>query len=88
MIRRLFLVTLLLTSLTADAQNQFIGKWQGKIDVQGVSLTLIFDIKESSLNNKRSIYSSELSVPQQGARNIPMSSTKIKKNKISIKSNV
>src|SRR5210317_1739241 len=40
-------------------KNQFIGKWQGKIDVQGISLTLIFDIKESSLNNKRSIYSSE-----------------------------
>lgn len=88
MIRRLFLFTLLFISLSADAQNQFIGKWRGKINVQGVSLTLIFDIKESSLNNKRGIYSSELSVPQQGARNIPMSSTQIKKNKISIKSNV
>lgn len=88
MIRRLILVAVIFISLTVEAQNQFIGKWRGKIDVQGMSLTLIFNIKESSLNKNRSIYSSELSVPQQGARNIPMSSTQIKKNKISINSNV
>ena len=88
MIRRLFLVTLLFISLTADAQNQFIGKWRGKINVRGVSLMLIFNIEESSVNNKKSIYSSELSVPQQGAKDIPMSSTQIKKNRIIIKSGV
>ena len=60
------------------------GRWSGDLKAAGMQLKLEFEIKEVSANT----YRSYLSVPQQGAKDLPMDKTEVFKTKITIKSTV
>ncbi len=63
---------------------KIVGQWSGNLDAGGMQLKLEFQIKEVSANT----YRSYLSVPQQGAKDLPMDKTEVAKTKITIKSNL
>lgn len=60
------------------------GIWSGDLNAAGMQLKLEFEIKEVGPN----AYRSYLSVPQQGAKDLPMDKTIVAKTKITIKSTV
>ena len=60
------------------------GIWSGDLNAAGMQLKLEFEIKEVGTQ----IYRSYLSVPQQGAKDLPMDKTEVAKTKITIKSTV
>lgn len=62
----------ILTSLSIYAQN-ISGKWNGILKVQGVQLRLVFNITQTEKS-----YSSTMDSPDQGAKGIPVTSTKYK----------
>ena len=63
---------------------KIVGQWSGNLDAGGMQLKLEFEIKEVSANT----YRSYLSVPQQGAKDLPMDKTEVSKTKITINSKV
>lgn len=64
--------------------TSIVGQWSGDLDVGGMRLKLEFNIKQIDAQ----IYRSYLSVPQQGAKDLPMDKTEVSKTKITIKSNL
>ena len=77
--------------IAQDTQNEkdqkvstIAGRWSGDLKAAGMQLKLEFEIKEVSPNT----YRSYLSVPQQGAKDLPMDKTEVFKTKITIKSTV
>ncbi len=77
--------TRILTRTPSFNNETFItGIWTGTLNAGGMQLKLEFHIK--SIDNKT--YRTYLSVPQQGAKDLPMDNTEVSKNKITIKSNI
>ena len=75
-----------ITNSTSSFNNEtgITGIWTGTLNAGGMQLKLEFHIK--SIDNKT--YRTYLSVPQQGAKDLPMDKTEVSKNKITIKSNI
>lgn len=55
--------------------QEIVGAWTGELDIQGMKLPLIFNIKESNGN-----LSTTLDSPKQGAKDIPVKETFFKEN--------
>lgn len=87
MFRIILPLLILISSTSLSAQSNWIGLWTGSMDIQGIKLKLNFEIKKGN-TDKYVEYVSYLSVPQQGAKDIPMGETHIKRNKISISSKI
>ncbi|MTI87308.1 MAG: alpha/beta hydrolase [Balneolaceae bacterium] len=64
----LFLIMISLLGLKVHAQTPLSGKWKGVIEIQGQQLTVIFNIEGQPVN-----YSGTLDIPQQGAKDLPLS---------------
>ena len=67
-----------LLSFTAFSQ-EIVGSWTGELDIQGMKLPLIFNIKESNGNLLTTLDS-----PKQGAKDIPVKETSFKENILNI----
>lgn len=65
--------------LLAQDKSPFLGIWKGAIDVQGISLDLIFQIAEND-----SLLTCEVDVPLQGAKGIPASAVEVTAENIQI----
>ena len=72
------------TTETVISGTAIAGIWSGDLNAAGMQLKLEFEIKEVGTN----AYRSYLSVPQQGAKDLPMDKTIVDKTKITIKSTV
>lgn len=70
-------ILLLLTLFTASSiyAQDIIGKWNGKLNIQGMQLRIVFNISYSGKS-----YSSTMDSPDQGARDIPVTSTRFEKS--------
>jgi len=67
-------------TMLAQSNADFTGKWEGKLEQQGVELKVIFNVIEQN-----GTYTTTLDSPDQGAEEFPSSSTKIINNSIEIK---
>lgn len=67
-----------------DPAINIAGTWTGELNIKGMQLKLEFQINEV----KENTYRSYLTVPQQGAKDIPMDKTEVIQNKITITSNI
>lgn len=77
--KRLFLITLTVAiSVLVNAQN-ITGKWNGVLKVQGVQLRLVFNITKTTNG-----YSATMDSPDQGAKDIPVTTTEFKDAKLKI----
>ncbi|MEI8278141.1 MAG: alpha/beta fold hydrolase [Bacteroidota bacterium] len=74
-----FLSIMLMAANTLQAQNKFIGSWQGSLNV-GKELRLIFNIKA----DEKGVYSATMDSPDQGATGIPCSGVSIHGDSISV----
>ena len=72
-------ITLILFTLTLQAQDTITGSWEGTLNVQGTELPLLFHITEEDGN-----YKSTMDSPAQGATGILMSETTYKEEKLII----
>jgi fermentation-respiration switch protein FrsA (DUF1100 family) len=72
-----FLFSLLITTI-AFAQ-EIEGSWYGALNIQGTQMRLTFNIKKTDTG-----YSSTMDSPDQGAKDIPMSSTTFDQSKLTI----
>jgi len=71
----LIFITLLIPSFAQD----IVGSWQGDLKVQGIELRLVFNIKKSADG-----YQSTMDSPDQGAKDLPVSSTAFEGDKLTI----
>ena len=63
----------------ANAQ-EIVGAWKGKLLVQGMDISLVFNIKSS----EEGIYTTTMDSPSQGATDIPMDTTTFSENTLTI----
>jgi pimeloyl-ACP methyl ester carboxylesterase len=68
--------------LSALFSQEIIGSWEGELDVPGMKLPLVFNIKQ---NGSQLI--TTMDSPMQGAKDIPVTSTTFEKNELEIKAN-
>ena len=71
----LIFITLLIPSFA----QEIIGSWHGSLKVQGIELRLVFNIKKSADG-----YQSTMDSPDQGAKDLPVSSTAFEGDKLTI----
>ncbi|MCL8000828.1 hypothetical protein M8994_21800, partial [Brucella sp. 21LCYQ03] len=76
--RSLFSLIFVILGMT-NTFAQIAGDWKGKLDVQGMSLELIFHITETPDR-----ISATLDVPIQGASGLPLSPAKFENNTLSV----
>jgi alpha-beta hydrolase superfamily lysophospholipase len=74
----LLLATFLLFSNIFQAQN-VIGTWSGSLEIQGMNLPIVFNITKTENGLK-----STMDSPKQGAKDIPVTSTKFENDTLSI----
>jgi len=60
--------------------QEVVGSWEGKIDVQGTEVPLVFNV-----STEDDAYSSTMDSPSQGATDIPMDITIFENNELTIK---
>ena len=75
---KFFTITVLFIQSLLFSQ-EISGAWVGELDVQGMKLPLIFNIKQDSGN-----YSSTLDSPKQGAKDIPVNKTVFSNNELTL----
>ena len=68
---------------TLSVNSQILGDWKGALDVQGMSMELIFHITEDN-----GTYSATLDVPMQGAAGIPIEKVEFNDNQLSLSSSM
>lgn len=67
--------------ITPVFSQEIVGGWNGKLKVGGMSLNLIFKIKQAGDS-----YSSTMDSPNQGAKDIPMTNTYFRNDSLEIRS--
>jgi len=67
--------------LSALFSQEIIGSWGGELDVPGMKLPLVFNIKQNG-----SQLTTTMDSPMQGAKDIPVSQTTFKKNELTLAS--
>lgn len=65
--KKLITTTVLCLLSYLGFSQEIVGAWTGELDIQGMKLPLIFNIKESNGN-----LSTTLDSPKQGAKDIPV----------------
>ncbi|MEA3495565.1 MAG: alpha/beta fold hydrolase [Bacteroidota bacterium] len=78
----LVLMIVFTTTLFAQQNKDIVGIWQGKLNINGVELRLIFHISESESGE----LSATLDSPDQGAKDIPLDKVVYENKKIKITS--
>ncbi|MFQ3212976.1 MAG: pimeloyl-ACP methyl ester carboxylesterase [Marivirga sp.] len=73
------LLTIILIGSTASIAQDFTGKWNGILEVQGTQVPLVFKIEKTEDG-----YNGTFDSPKQGAKDIPFSSVTIKDNSIKL----
>jgi uncharacterized protein len=61
------------------SQESVIGSWSGELDIQGMKLPVVFNIKE-----KENVITTTLDSPKQGAKDIPVTKTTFVNNELNI----
>ena len=72
-------ITLFLFSFLGFSQQSIVGSWSGELDIQGMKLPLVFNIKE-----KENTITATLDSPKQGAKDIQISKTTFSNNELDI----
>lgn len=72
------LIATVLITINLQAQ-EIAGQWQGLLDVQGMQLTVVFNVEADGDN-----YISTMDSPDQGATGIPTTATKFEENKLTV----
>ncbi len=74
----LFIILIPTFPVFSQSNEKLTGNWSGSLDVQGTKLEIIFKISE----DKNNILSTKMDVPMQGAKDLPVSETLIKKDSL------
>jgi len=72
------LVLSILMSLSICAQD-ISGKWNGTLNIQGTQLRVVFNISQTDKG-----YSTKMDSPDQGAKNIPVTTTEFEKSVLNL----
>jgi uncharacterized protein len=76
---KLTIFAFFLFSIAGSSQQSIIGSWTGELDIQGMKLPLVFNIKE-----KENTITATLDSPKQGAKDIPVSKATFVNNELEI----
>jgi len=76
---RPYFLLIFLCTIVLNAQD-FTGPWNGTLNIQGTSLKIVFDISKSEKG-----YTATMDSPDQGAMDIPVTTTRIKDSQITLK---
>ena len=76
---RPYFLFIFLCTIVLNAQD-FTGPWNGILNIQGTSLKIVFDISKSETG-----YTTTMDSPDQGAMDIPVTTTRIKDSQITLK---
>ncbi len=74
----IFTLTVLFVTLALSAQ-EITGTWNGQLAVQGIKLRLVFHVTKTDAG-----YSATMDSPDQGAKDIPMTSAKFENNVLTL----
>lgn len=77
--KKLLLITLLFLYPIIGNSQEIIGSWAGELEIQGMKLPLIVNIKEAN-----GVLTSTLDSPKQGAKDIPVKETFFKEGNLSL----